>query len=136
MQLSSRLTFHHTGVIVQSMSRARAEYAKVFGDAALSEVIAVSSQEVQVCFVQVGPNTFLELVAATAETSKVARMARKGASYYHVGYLTADIETAVAELQGLDFKPAGDYFRSEAFQGRRCLFLFSPEAHLMELIEQ
>jgi hypothetical protein len=29
-----------------------------------------------------------------------------------------------------------DIFDSEAFEGKRCVFLFSPEAHLIELIEE
>jgi catechol 2,3-dioxygenase-like lactoylglutathione lyase family enzyme len=134
--LGNRLTFHHTGVVVKSMKEARAQYVRMFGAAAVSEVIAVSSQGVEVCFVQVSPHACLELVASTDPNGKIARMAAKGASYYHTGYLTADIEATVAELLTLDCRAAGDYFCSEAFGGRRCIFLFTPQAHLVELIEE
>lgn len=134
-KISSTLVFHHTGVIVRSMADARAEYARLFGEPALSVVYEVASQGVRVCFVHVGPHSCLELVEPVGPDSKVASIARRMATYYHVAYKTPDIEQAVAEMVAADFKLAGDYFASEAFGGQRCIFLMSRQAHLIELIE-
>jgi catechol 2,3-dioxygenase-like lactoylglutathione lyase family enzyme len=134
-QLETQLVFHHTAVIVRSMKDARQEYALLFGTAAISDVVFIASQGVNVCFAKVGHDAFLELVESTSEESKIGKMARKMAGYYHVAYKVKDIERAVAELEALGFKLCGDYFFSEAFQNKRCIFLYSGEAHLMELIE-
>ncbi|MGZ4964413.1 MAG: VOC family protein [Burkholderiaceae bacterium] len=135
LQLESQLTFHHTAVIVRSMKDAREEYGRIFGAAAISDVIFVASQNVNVCFARVGHDAFLELVEATNEESKIGKMARKMATYYHVAYKVKNLEKAIAELEALGFKLCDDYFFSEAFNDKRCIFLYSGEGHLIELIE-
>lgn len=110
-------------------------YKALFGPNCISEVFDISSQNVKVCFVDMGNNTFIELVEATSEDSGITRLKKKGFTYYHMAYLTADIEATVAELSTLHYKPM-EFFHSEAFKGKRCIFLFSPDAHLIELIEE
>jgi len=133
-RIESRLLFHHVGVLVVSMHEARMQYARLFGEEHVSAVIEIDSQKVRVCFVRIGEGSFLELVESMDATSKVAGMLKRQTTYYHVGYKVDDIEKAVDEMQALNYKP-GEYFFSEAFNGKRCIFLFSPQAHLIELIE-
>jgi hypothetical protein len=60
---------------------------------------------------------------------------KKGTKYYHIGYLVQDFEKAVAELVNLDYKPFPEFI-SEAFNFKRCQFMFAPDGSLIELIEQ
>jgi len=129
------LTFHHTGIVVENIDAVAANYREIFGEKSISKKFHVSSQGVYVCFVEVGPNVFLELVEPSNENSIVSKLKKKGQTYYHAGYLTDNIEKTTTHLTGLNYKPF-EYFSSEAFGGKKCIFLFSPDAHLIELIEK
>jgi methylmalonyl-CoA epimerase len=129
------LTFHHVGLLVDDIESSAKNYAEIFGQEKVSSLIEVSTQKVKVCFVKIGENGYLELVQAIDEDSAVYKLQKKKITYYHVGYMTEDIEASVAKLEQLNYKPM-DFFVSEAFGGKRCVFLFSPEAHLIELIEK
>lgn len=132
--MKSDLNFHHVGTLVEDMNVAVQNYTNIFGKESASEVIRVASQQVDVCFIKVGNSSYIELVHPYSSESKVFNMLKKRVTYYHIGYKVEDIESAVAKLEAQEFK-AMEYFSSEAFEGKRCIFLFSPDAHLFELIE-
>lgn len=129
------LTFHHTGIVVDNIDAVADNYRELFGNKSISKKYHISSQGVYVCFVEVAPDVFLELVEAAGENSIVGKLLKKGQTYYHAGYLTDNIEKTVEHLTTLNYKPF-EYFSSEAFGGKKCIFLFSPDAHLIELIEK
>ena len=60
---------------------------------------------------------------------------KKRISYYHIGYKVDDIGNEVRRLESLNYKSLY-FFNSEAFDGKKFIFLISPEAHLIELIEK
>jgi hypothetical protein len=128
------LLFHHTGIAVDSIVCSLVHYRKIFGSDKISEIFSIASQKVNVCFIEVAPGVYLELIEAMGDDSSIHRMRKKGISYYHVAYITKTIEETVSKLVELNFKPM-EYFNSEAFENKRCIFLFSPEAELIELIE-
>jgi methylmalonyl-CoA/ethylmalonyl-CoA epimerase len=128
------LTFHHTGLATANIDEAVDNYKELFGSDCASVKYTINSQKVNVCFIKVGKDSFLELVEPSSEDSSINRLLKKGHSYYHVGYLTKDIEFSVEQMILLNYKPM-EYFNSEAFNNKRCIFLFSPEGHLIELIE-
>jgi len=130
-----KLKYHHTGIIVNSILEICENYKQLFGPNCISKIFHISSQNVKVCFVDTGNNSFLELVEPLTEDSGLFRMKKKGISYYHMAYLTENIDQTVSDLVVLNYKPL-EFFNSEAFNGKRCIFLFSPDAHLIELIEQ
>lgn len=128
------LTYHHTGLAVESIEESVMTYGQLFGETAISKTVYITSQSVKVCFVRTGPNSFIELIEGVGENSTINRMLKKGISYYHVAYTTEDIEGTVNKLIEKNYK-AMSFFISEAFENKRCIFLFSPEGHLIELIE-
>lgn len=132
--INSRLNFHHVGTLVDNIEDALGNYTSIFGKDSASAVYRIESQKVDVCFVKIGENSFVELVQPYSDESKVYNLLKKRVTYYHIGYKVDDIEQAVKELDLQGFR-AMEYFFSEAFEGKRCIFLFSPEAHLFELIE-
>ena len=129
------LRFHHTGLLVESMDIAVKQYADLFGEANISNIIYVSSQKVKVCFINIATDNFIELVEPENEQSAVYKLLKKRITYYHTAYKVADIIFSVQLLEKLNYKPL-DYFNSEAFGGKKCIFLFAPDASLIELIEE
>lgn len=129
------LTFHHVGLLVENMEESISHYSAVFGKQNISKVIEVNSQHVNVCFVNISNNNFIELVNPLGENSIVSKLLKKKIGYYHMAYKVEDIKFAVKKLEDLNYK-AMDFFHSEAFENKLCVFLFSPEGHLIELIEK
>ena len=129
------LKFHHIGTLTESIDESLETYLKVFESGKTPEKIFISSQGVNVCFVDMEGGGLIELVEPVDEDSIVARLKKKGFTYYHIGYMVADIEKTIDELQELNFKFLNS-FHSEAFAGRKCAFLYSPDMHLIELIEE
>jgi methylmalonyl-CoA/ethylmalonyl-CoA epimerase len=127
--------FHHVGLVVESLEESSLQYSLLFGKNNISDIFYIASQKVNVCFVKIGNGAYLELVEPVGEDSITKKLLQKRVTYYHIGYKVADIDSAVLKLEQLNYKPL-ECFYSEAFQGKKCVFLFSPEAHLMELIER
>jgi len=128
------MKFHHTGCLVDDIDEAISLYKPLFGDGEASEKFYVKSQEVNVCFLPVGDDIYLELVEPLNENSPVYNLKRKGISYYHTAYLVEDIDSSIQMLLERNFKKIND-FKSEAFNNKRCSYLISPHMALFELIE-
>jgi methylmalonyl-CoA epimerase len=135
MSIVNTLQYHHVGLLVESIEESMVHYTALFGSNNISEIFVIQSQKVKVCFVKNAMDAYIELVEPIGDDSIVAKLLKKRISYYHLGYKVTDIENTVAELEELNYKPM-EYFYSEAFDGKRCIFLFTPETHLIELIEQ
>ncbi len=128
------MLFHHVGLLVDNIDTVSANYADLFGKSNVSTIQVILSQQVKVCFVKIAENSFIELVEPMSPDSKVYNLIKKKFTYYHMGYLVEDIIVEVDKLKKLNYKPL-EFFNSEAFEGKKCIFLFSPDAHLIELIE-
>jgi hypothetical protein len=129
------LSFHHVGLLVGNIESAAKQYAELFGEENISNIIYISSQKVKVCFAKISGESFIELVEPENEQSVVYKLLKKRINYYHAGYKVKDIVSAVETLQQLNYKPL-EFFNSEAFEKKRCIFLFTPDAYLIELIEE
>jgi hypothetical protein len=126
------MRFHHMGCVVKSIAAALPAYRAMSSN--IGEPILVASQKVRVCFVELSPGSFLELVEPASADSKVNSLLRESFTYYHAGFLVDDFDEAVRELVSQGATPL-DAFHSEAFGGRRCQFFFNAALHLIELIE-
>lgn len=133
--IKPNLTFHHVGLVVDNLNDAITNYSTLFGSENVSEAIFVSSQSVNVCFVKNGVESYLELIEPTDENSVVYPLLKKRISYYHVAYLISEFEKTILKLEELNYKVLSS-FHSEAFEGKRCAFAYTPDAHLIELIER
>jgi methylmalonyl-CoA/ethylmalonyl-CoA epimerase len=129
------LSFHHVGLLVECIENAVIQYSDLFGKSNVSGIITITSQRVKVCFVKISEASFIELVEPIDQKSVVYKLLKKRINYYHIGYKVADILSAVSRLEKLNYKPL-NFFNSEAFEGKRCIFLFTPDAYLIELVEQ
>jgi methylmalonyl-CoA/ethylmalonyl-CoA epimerase len=127
------LRLHHVGCAVASIPDAVEAYRPIARN--VGAVIPIAAQGVAVCFVEIAPGAHVELVQPTEGTSPVGQLLKKRISYYHLGFLTADFDRTVEELTAAGHQILAS-FRSEAFGMRRCAFLASPVAHLIEVIEE
>jgi catechol 2,3-dioxygenase-like lactoylglutathione lyase family enzyme len=122
---------HHVGCAVRDLDASLSHYSRLLGPRRRSPVIAVTSQKVNVCFIELEPGNYLELIAATASASPIDRFVNTG--FYHMCFTVDDLATAVAGLP-VRFRPL-PAFRSEAFANRTCQFIVTPELHLIEFAE-
>jgi methylmalonyl-CoA/ethylmalonyl-CoA epimerase len=129
------LNYHHIGLLVENIEESIAHYTAIFGKENISDVFNVTSQKVKVCFVKISDNNYIELVEPINEDSVVYKLLKKRTSYYHIAYKVKDIYDMVNRLEKLNYKTL-EFFNSEACNGKPCVFLYTPEAHLIELIEE
>ena len=126
------MRFHHVGIAVKSIEVALRAYRAIFPK--ISEPVLISSQKVRVCFIETGPDVFIELVEPAGEGSAIDVFLRKGLTYYHNGFLTDAFDDAARTLEEQSAKPLAVFY-SEAFGGRRCQFFVNTAMHLVEIIE-
>ena len=130
--LQQKLTLHHIGILVNSIEEATGAYREL--DARISQPVAIASQSVRVCFVDMDSSVAIELIEPTAKGVS-QDLLKRGITYYHLGYLVPKFDSALEDLAELNYVHL-QTFHSEAFEGRRCAFLMSPVLHLIEIIEQ
>jgi methylmalonyl-CoA/ethylmalonyl-CoA epimerase len=130
--LQQKLTLHHIGILVNSIEEATGAYREL--GARISQPVAIASQSVRVCFVDMDSNVAIELIEPTAKGVS-QDLLKRGITYYHLGYLVPRFDSALENLAELNYVHLQTFY-SEAFEGRRCAFLMSPVLHLIEIIEQ
>lgn len=123
---------HHVGCAVADLDAACAPYAGALGLARRTRAVRIESQQVEVCFLELRPGFYLELIAPLEGNSKLARYLQNG--FYHICFLVEDLEASRARLKSNRFVPL-PAFESEAFGGNLCQFFLSPQAHLVELCQ-
>jgi methylmalonyl-CoA/ethylmalonyl-CoA epimerase len=126
------MQFHHVGCAVDSIKDYLKLYRESLGFTQVSEIILVKAQDVQVCFVEIGPGSYIELIEPISDHSPLEKFKRIG--YYHICFLVEDIDQTVEQLTSQGFLLIS-LFPSEAFNNRRCSFLVNPFGHLIELAE-
>ena len=129
------MKIHHIGCLVDNIEETRSFYSSFPTFVNASEIITVSDQKVKVCFIDIGNTTFLELIEPLEGNQPLQKMRSKNTSYYHIGYLVDDIEKEAMELCNKGCTQLNT-FNSEAFNNKRCMFLYTPDSHLIELIEK
>lgn len=127
------LRFHHVGCVVASIPLAIEAYRPLARS--VSQVFTIAEQGVRVCFVEIAPGMHAELVEPAEGESAVGRLLKKRISFYHLAFLTTGLDSSIEDLSAQGYVHLNT-FRSEAFGMRRCAFLASPVAHLVELIEE
>ena len=134
VNLTKMLELHHIGNLVDDIDSAIETYKLLFGNNCASDKVFVATQGVYVCFIDIGKSVFLELIQPIDDSSLVYKMKKKGITYYHVAYKTKDFNAASEYLISCNYKTL-NVFYSEAFENKRCQFMFSPEGSMIELIE-
>jgi methylmalonyl-CoA/ethylmalonyl-CoA epimerase len=134
MKLPESLRLHHVGCLTEDIETSLNNYVDILGFRKASDITVISHQQVKVCFVEVAPDVYLELVEPTGENPALTKILRSKNPYYHTGYLVKDISATIEQLQADGFYLV-NRFISEAFENKECAFLYTGEMHLIEIIE-
>ncbi len=128
------LKMHHVGCLVDSISESFKSYQFLYPNAQLSIIYNIDSQKVRVAFLDLGSDVFIELVEVADDNSSLNKMKKKGVSFYHLAFTDSNFDERLSFLQDQNFRLIS-IFNSEAFENKRCAFLYSPEMQLIEIIE-
>jgi methylmalonyl-CoA/ethylmalonyl-CoA epimerase len=133
--MNAGLCFHHIGCLTENIEISIANYVKDFGFNLPNQIFTITNQQVKVCFIEIGPNSFIEFVEPMGDNPSLKKILKSKNPYYHIGYLTSDITNSINDLISCGYFLV-NRFHSEAFNNKECAFLYSTEMHLIELIER
>ena len=130
------LIYHHTGCLVKDLEQSIKNYKLLLPGANVSPVYTIASQKVRLVFLQLNTSVYLELIECGEENVSLSKLLGKGTSFYHIAFTTNSktMNSVINELEKKGFRLISK-FNSEAFDHKPCAFLFSPEMHMIELIE-
>jgi catechol 2,3-dioxygenase-like lactoylglutathione lyase family enzyme len=123
---------HHVGCAVKDIDAAYSSYVDALGALRRTRALEVLSQNVAVCFIELRPGFYLELVAPLNDQARLANYMKAG--FYHLCFLVDDLEAQQVKLEDKPFF-AFPPFESEAFAGKPCQFFLNPQGHLIEFAE-
>ncbi len=132
--LPGKYKLHHIGCAVRSIADSVNTYTNTMGCRNVSPVYELKEVGINACFVELTEGIFLELIEPAGNDSVINTYLKRGISYYHLGYKVKDIDNVVKELLNEDFKEISTIY-SPAFDNRKCVFLYTPELQMIELID-
>ena len=127
---------HHVGFLVRDLASAAQEFAERLGYVVQSLPIEDPIQTAEVQFLrQPGSDSWLELVTARGDSSKLATALDKGGGLHHLCYEVPDILAACQHLREHGMLLLTDPVPAVAFGGRRIAWLMDRSRLLLELVE-
>jgi len=134
---TSAFRFHHLGIAVRDMEKARATYKEIFGHQLLAGPIDEPSLQATLCTFGTGQpgDMLVELIAPLGKDSHVHNWLKQDKGTYHVCYEVDDIEQCIADLKAKHWIHESGPTESATFGGRRIAWLYSPARQLIELVE-
>ena len=129
--------FHHIGYAVADIAAYRRDFFDaLFQPEAVTDPVADPIQRVRVCFAAMTGGTVIELVEPMGDDSPLGSVigsARGGV--YHLCYEVADLDAAILRFRQKRCMPLARPTPAAAFDGRRIVFLITPQRDLIELLE-
>ncbi len=132
------MRFHHVGYAIADIDRYVAEFfLPVFAPRAITAKISDPIQQVTVCFAQMQGNTVIELVEPFGENSPIKSIIGSSrGGVYHLCYEVDDLDREIARCRQKRCMPLGRPVPAAAFEGRRIVFLLTPQRDLIEFVEK
>lgn len=131
------MRLHHIGYAVASIQEYFTDVlSPLFGVTELGRIYEDPVQRVRVAFATLPPGTLIELVEPLHEDSPVRQFigsARGG--LYHLCYEVDDLETTIARFRRKHCVPLARAVPAAAFNGRRIVFMMTPQRDLVEFVE-
>ncbi|QQO55145.1 MAG: hypothetical protein N838_19130 [Thiohalocapsa sp. PB-PSB1] len=131
------MRFHHVGYAVAEIQAYLDDFMRpLFAPLRATEPIADALQRVRVCFVEMQGGTVIELVEPFGENSPVRTIvgSRRG-GLYHLCYEVDDLDAEIIRFRAKGCFPLAHPTPAAAFNGRRIVFLMTPQRDLIELLE-
>lgn len=126
-------TFHHIGVACKDFALEQMVWEQL-GYHQEDEEFEDPVQRVKGRFL-VGPGPRLELLVPTSADSPVQGVLSRRTRMYHQAFEVKDFDVALDALEDAGARRTAEPAAAVAFGGRRIVFLFLRNGHLLELIE-
>lgn len=135
---TASMRLHHIGYAVKNIRSYLDEYLiPMFSPIRISEPVADPIQQVVVCFCEMQGGSVIELIEPMGEKSPVnSLIGSKRGGLYHLCYEVEDLDREVQRFRQKRYMPLGKPVPAAAFEGRRIVFLLSPQQDVVEFVER
>ena len=125
------MKIHHVGIACLNIEEAIEDFAKYHTIVKRSEVVYDALQNASLCLVHSDMGLGVEFVAG----EQVARMIKKGISYYHLCYEVENLDATISECVSNGAMIVSEPKPAVLFGNRRVSFLYLPYG-LVEFLEK
>ena len=125
------MKIHHIGIACQDIQEAISELERFHTIIQRSEIVYDENQHASLCMVNTDTGMDIEFIAG----EQVARMVKKGISYYHLCYEVDDLDTTIDEYLSRGAMMISEPKPAVLFGGKRVAFLHLPYG-LVEFVER
>lgn len=125
------MKIHHMGIACSNIEEALADFGRYHPIVKRSEVVYDELQKAELCMVYTDTGLDVEFIAG----EQVARLVKKGISYYHLCYEVDDLDAALSESVGKGAMIISEPKPAILFGGRRVAFVYLPYG-LVEFVEK
>ena len=131
------MRFHHIGYAVREIQPYLERFLiPLLSPLRISPAVADPVQQVTVCFAEMPGGTVIELIEPLGEKSPVHAIIDRGrGGLYHLCYEVDDLDAQMTQFRAKGCLPLGKPVPATALDGRRIVFLLTPERDLIELLE-
>jgi methylmalonyl-CoA/ethylmalonyl-CoA epimerase len=132
------MRFHHVGYAVREIDAYLKDFlVPLFAPVGVTEPVSDPIQQVRVCFAEMPGGTVIELVEPTSESSPLCSIVGSSrGGVYHLCYEVDDLDAEIERFRRKGCLPLRKPVPAAAFNGRRIVFLLTPQRDLIELVEQ
>jgi methylmalonyl-CoA/ethylmalonyl-CoA epimerase len=131
------MRFHHIGYAVKDIRSYLDDFLiPLFSPASVSHPVPDPVQQVTVCFAEMQGGTVIELVEPLGKNPLNSVIGTSRGGLYHLCYEVDDIDIALERFRSKRCLPLGKPIPATAFDGRRIVFLLTPQRDLIELVER
>lgn len=125
------MKIHHIGIACSDIEEALADFGRFHPIVKCSEVVYDELQKAELCMVYTDTGLDVEFIAG----EQVARLVKKGISYYHLCYEVDDLDAVLSESVGKGAVIISEPKPAVLFDGRRVAFVYLPYG-LVEFVEK
>ena len=125
------MKIHHIGIACSDIEEALADFGRYHPIVKRSEVVYDELQKAELCMVYTDTGLDVEFIAG----EQVARLVKKGISYYHLCYEVDDLDAVLSESVGKGAMIISEPKPAVLFDGRRVAFVYLPYG-LVEFVEK
>jgi methylmalonyl-CoA/ethylmalonyl-CoA epimerase len=131
------MRFHHVGYAVKDIRRYLDGFLiPMFSPVSISEPVSDPIQRVTVCFAEMPGGTVIELVQPQDESGPVdSFIGSNRGGLYHLCYEVDNLDAELERFRRKGCLPLGKPVPAAAFEGRRLVFVLTPERDLIEFVE-
>lgn len=129
------MRFHHLGVAVANLQKARQTYMALLSVSGQSSVTdPLQDADITMLYVENHPR--LELIAPRSPASPVYAFLRRDVAAYHVCYEVEQLDETIRQWQANGCRILRAPMPAVLFDGRRVAFLLLPTRQVIELLEE